>query len=99
MRQRLPRHSHEAGLRETNGRVGIANDTTVVFYGDNSNWFACYAFWQMKLYGHADARIMNGGRKLWLAQNRALTRDVPQYPTTDYLPAKRTLRFAHSVTT
>lgn len=63
---------------------GIANDSTVVFYGDNNNWFACYAFWQMKLYGHKDARIMNGGRKLWLAQSRSLTKEVPQYPHTHY---------------
>ncbi len=63
---------------------GIARDTTVVLYGDNNNWFACYAFWQMKLYGHKDARIMDGGRKLWLAQNRPLTKDVPSYPPTTY---------------
>jgi thiosulfate/3-mercaptopyruvate sulfurtransferase len=64
---------------------GIANDTAVVLYGDNNNWFACYAFWQMKLYGHKDARVMNGGRKLWLVQNRALTMDEPKYPATDYV--------------
>lgn len=63
---------------------GISNDTTVVLYGDNNNWFACYALWQMKLYGHKDARIMDGGRKLWLAQNRPLTKDVPSYPPTTY---------------
>jgi thiosulfate/3-mercaptopyruvate sulfurtransferase len=63
---------------------GITNDTTVVLYGDNNNWFACYALWQMKLYGHTDARIMDGGRKLWLAQNRPITKDVPSYPATTY---------------
>ena len=63
---------------------GIANDTTVVLYGDNNNWFACYALWQMKLYGHTDARIMDGGRKLWLAQNRPTTKDLPSYPATKY---------------
>ncbi len=63
---------------------GITNDTTVVLYGDNNNWFACYAFWQIKLYGHADARIMNGGRKLWLAQNRPVTKDAPQCPAANY---------------
>jgi thiosulfate/3-mercaptopyruvate sulfurtransferase len=63
---------------------GIANDTTVVLYGDNNNWFACYAFWQMKLYGHRDARIMDGGRKLWVAQNRPLSKEVPSYPPTTY---------------
>ena len=63
---------------------GIANSTTVVLYGDNNNWFACYAFWQMKLYGHQDARIMNGGRKLWAAQNRPVTADAPKHATTNY---------------
>src|SRR6266849_4415982 len=73
---------------------GIGIDTTVVLYGDNNNWFACYAFWQMKLYGHRDARIMDGGRKLWLAQNRPLTKDVPAYPSTTYRAkeADKTLR-------
>jgi thiosulfate/3-mercaptopyruvate sulfurtransferase len=63
---------------------GIGADTTVILYGDNNNWFACYAFWQMKLYGHRDVRIMNGGRKKWLADNRPLTKDVPKYPATSY---------------
>ena len=63
---------------------GIGADTTVILYGDNNNWFACYAFWQMKLYGHRDPRIMNGGRKKWLAENRPLTKDAPKYPTTIY---------------
>jgi thiosulfate/3-mercaptopyruvate sulfurtransferase len=76
---------------------GIANDTTVVLYGDNNNWFACYALWQMKLYGHADARIMNGGRKLWIAQNRPLTTERPAYPPARYTakdpdPALRAFR-------
>ncbi len=53
-------------------RSGIANDTTVVLYGDNNNWFAAWAFWQMKIYGHKDVRIMNGGRKKWLAESREL---------------------------
>jgi thiosulfate/3-mercaptopyruvate sulfurtransferase len=63
---------------------GIGNNTTVILYGDNNNWFACYALWQMKLYGHSDARIMDGGRKLWVAQNRPLTKEVPSYPATRY---------------
>ncbi len=65
-------------------RSGISNDTTVVFYGDKSNWWACYAFWAFKLFGHKDCRIMNGGRKLWIDQKRPLSKDVPQYPTTEY---------------
>ncbi len=63
---------------------GIGNDTTVVFYGDNSNWWACYAFWTFKLFGHRDCRIMNGGRKLWFDQGRSTTTDVPTYSRTDY---------------
>ncbi|MFN3596827.1 MAG: sulfurtransferase [Rubricoccaceae bacterium] len=63
---------------------GIANDTTVVFYGDKSNWWACYAFWTFKLFGHADCRVMDGGRAKWIAEGRPLTRDVPAYPSTDY---------------
>jgi len=70
---------------------GITPGTTVVLYGDNNNWFACYAFWQMKLYGHKDARIMNGGRKLWLSQNRALTKDAPQVASTKYSATKADL--------
>ena len=65
-------------------RSGIANNTTVVFYGDKSNWWACYAFWAFKLFGHEDCRIMNGGRKLWVDQGRPLTREVPKYPPTHY---------------
>jgi len=60
-------------------RSGIANDTTVVFYGDKSNWWACYAFWAFKLFGHEDCRIMNGGRKLWLDQKRPTSTEVPHY--------------------
>ncbi|MBL6712284.1 MAG: sulfurtransferase [Pirellulales bacterium] len=56
-------------------RKGISNDTTVVFYGDKSNWWACYAFWTFKLYGHADCRIMNGGRKKWALDGRPWSTD------------------------
>src|SRR5881394_4064530 len=55
---------------------GIANETTVVLYGDHNNWFAAWAFWQMKLYGHRDVRMMDGGRKKWVAEGRPLTRDA-----------------------
>lgn len=53
---------------------GINNDTTVVLYGDNNNWFAAWAFWQLKMYGHKDVRIMNGGRKKWLAEGREMSK-------------------------
>ncbi|HEX3726057.1 MAG TPA: sulfurtransferase, partial [Pirellulales bacterium] len=74
---------------------GIANDTTVVFYGDKNNWWACYAFWVFKLYGHADCRLMDGGRKRWELDGRAWTRDrEQQYPRTNYVakPADPSLR-------
>jgi thiosulfate/3-mercaptopyruvate sulfurtransferase len=58
-------------------RSGIGNDTTVILYGDNNNWFAAWAFWQMKIYGHADVRIMDGGRKKWVAEGRELSTDTP----------------------
>ena len=64
---------------------GIANDTTVVFYGDKNNWWACYAFWVFKLYGHEKCLIMNGGRKSWEADGREWSRDPePTYPATEY---------------
>ena len=70
-------------------RAGIANDTTVVFYGDKSNWWACYALWAFKLFGHADCRILNGGRKLWLDQKRPTTTEVPEYAPTRYTVGPR----------
>jgi thiosulfate/3-mercaptopyruvate sulfurtransferase len=63
---------------------GIGNDTTVILYGDNNNWFAAWALWQMKLYGHADVRLMDGGRKKWLAEGRELTTEVPSLPQASY---------------
>ena len=67
-------------LQKLLGDAGISNDTTIVLYGDNNNWFAAWALWQLKLYGHKDVRIMNGGRKKWLAEGRELTTAVP-HPT------------------
>ena len=68
---------------------GISNDTTVVFYGDKNNWWATYAFWVFKLFGHKDARILNGGRAKWIAEGRELTRDVPKYPQGTYTAPER----------
>jgi len=59
------------------GRSRIMSSTTVVLYGDNNNWFAAWACWQLKLYGHADVRLMNGGRKKWVAEQRPLVREAP----------------------
>jgi thiosulfate/3-mercaptopyruvate sulfurtransferase len=67
--------------------AGITPETTVVFYGDDSNWWACYAFWAFKLYGHKDCRIMNGGRKLWVERKRPLTTERPRHARTDYTVA------------
>lgn len=68
---------------------GIANDTTVVFYGDKNNWWACYAFWVFQLFGHTNAKIMNGGRQKWIEEGRPLTKEVPQYPPTNYKAPER----------
>ena len=63
---------------------GIADDTTVVFYGDKNNWWACYAYWVFKLFGHEKALVMDGGRQKWVEEGRPLTKDVPGYPKTAY---------------
>src|SRR6185436_14772058 len=63
---------------------GIGPDTTIVLYGDNNNWFAAWAYWQLKLYGHQDVRILNGGRKFWLDNGLALSVDVPSFVATGY---------------
>jgi thiosulfate/3-mercaptopyruvate sulfurtransferase len=67
----------KAKLEELLGSSGIDNDATVILYGDNNNWFAAWAFWQLKVYGHKDVRIMDGGRKKWLAEGRELSTDAP----------------------
>lgn len=69
----------------TCAKLGISNDTTLVFYGDKSNWFACYALWLFQYYGHEKVRIMNGGRAKWEAENRQLVKDVPAYSPTQYV--------------
>jgi len=66
-------------------RSGIRNDDTIVLYGDNNNWFAAYAYWQLKLYGHKDVRLMNGGRKKWIAEGRPLVTEVPTPTPSDYV--------------
>jgi len=72
------------GFEALMGRSGITPETTVVLYGDNNNWFAAWAFWQMKMYGHRDVRLMNGGRRKWLAEERDLTTDQPERAATRY---------------
>ena len=63
---------------------GISNDDTVVLYGGNNNWFAAYAYWYFSLYGHADVRLLNGGRKKWELDSRELTTEVTARPATEY---------------
>jgi thiosulfate/3-mercaptopyruvate sulfurtransferase len=63
---------------------GIANDTTVVLYGGNNNWFASYAYWYFKLYGHQDVKLLDGGRKKWELDSRDLVAEVPSRPATQY---------------
>lgn len=70
-------------------RNGISNDTTVVFYGDKNNWWACYAFWVFQLFGHTNAKVMNGGRVKWVQESRELTREIPSYPVTKYKAQER----------
>lgn len=69
---------------------GISNDTTLVFYGDKNNWWACYALWVFQLFGHEDARIMDGGRLKWIQEGRELTREIPSYPQGTYKAKERT---------
>lgn len=72
-------------------RSGIGPETTVVLYGDNNNWFAAYAFWLLRYYGHERACLVDGGRVKWIAEGRPLTTEVPRYPPTEY-----TVRAAHT---
>ncbi len=65
-------------------RYGIGNDTTVVFYGDKNNWYAAYSFWLFRMYGHQQAKLMNGGRTKWEAEGRQYTKEVPSFPPTQY---------------
>jgi thiosulfate/3-mercaptopyruvate sulfurtransferase len=71
------------------GERGIDNGTTVVLYGDKNNWFAAYAYWYLKTYGHGDARILDGGRQKWIDEGRELTTDTPSPERTDYNAKER----------
>jgi thiosulfate/3-mercaptopyruvate sulfurtransferase len=70
-------------------RLGITPETTVVFYGDKNNWWATYAFWVFQLFGHTNAKVMDGGRQKWVEEGRELTRDVPQVAPTQYTAKER----------
>ncbi|MCH1570498.1 MAG: sulfurtransferase [Longimicrobiales bacterium] len=78
-----------AGFAELLASKGISRDTTVVFYGDNFNWWAAYALWVFTLFGHADVRLLDGGRSKWMAEGRDMTTDVPQRPRAEYPAVER----------
>jgi thiosulfate/3-mercaptopyruvate sulfurtransferase len=77
------------GFERLMSKIGATKDTTVVFYGDKNNWWACYAFWVFQLFGHANARVMDGGRVKWEKDKRPMTRDVPAYAATKYQSTER----------
>jgi thiosulfate/3-mercaptopyruvate sulfurtransferase len=72
------------GFARLMSEKGIGRDTTVVFYGDNFNWWAAYALWVFSLFGHPDVRLLNGGRMKWIADGRETTTDIPKREATDY---------------
>jgi len=78
------------GFESLMSRIGATPDTTVVFYGDKNNWWACYAFWVFQLFGHTNAKVMDGGRVKWEKEKRQMTREVPNYPPTKYRAPDRT---------
>jgi thiosulfate/3-mercaptopyruvate sulfurtransferase len=84
-RDYLDREGFEALMR----RIGADEDTTIVFYGDKNNWWATYALWVFTLYGHSNARIMDGGRLKWILEERALDRDVPTVAPSAYQAGER----------
>ena len=71
-------------LEKLLGRSGIDNQTTIILYGDNNNWFAAWAFWQLKIYRHEDVRLMDGGRGKWVAEERILTKESSDWPQKSY---------------
>lgn len=77
------------GFEALMSRIGATKDTLIVFYGDKNNWWACYAFWVFQLFGHTNARIMDGGRLKWANENRPLTRDVPTFTPSNYVAPER----------
>ncbi len=71
------------------GRLGIGRDTTVIVYGDKSNWWAAYALWVFTLFGHSDVRLLDGGRAKWIAEGKPITTDVPSPDPVDYPVVER----------
>jgi thiosulfate/3-mercaptopyruvate sulfurtransferase len=77
------------GFARLMSEKGISRESTVVFYGDNFNWWAAYALWVFSLFGHPDVRLLNGGRMKWIADGRPTTTDIPKRPETDYPVVER----------
>lgn len=77
------------GFEALMARIGVTPDTTVVFYGDKNNWWACYAFWVFQLFGHTKAHVMDGGRVKWQKEGRGWSTDTPKYPLTTYKASAR----------
>ena len=75
---------NQQGFEQLMSRYGVANDTTIVLFGDKNNWYACYAFWLFSMYGQKNMKIMNGGRAKWEAEKREYTKDVPHFEQTNY---------------
>ncbi|MFL5735494.1 MAG: sulfurtransferase [Chloroflexia bacterium] len=84
VRDIIPRNK----LEQLMSRSGIGHDTTVILYGDNNNWFAAWAFWQLKMYGYRDVRLMDGGRKKWVEEGRILTVEQPTVIPARYVAAR-----------
>ncbi len=78
-----------AGFQALMSKIGVTPDTTVVFYGDKNNWWACYAFWVFQLFGHTKAHVMDGGRLKWQKEGRDWATDTPRYPATTYKAPER----------
>jgi len=81
----------KAGFEALLSERGIANDDTVILYGGNNNWFAAYAYWYFKLYGHDNVKLLDGGRKKWELDSRELVTDVPSRPATSYTAQEQNL--------
>ena len=77
------------GFQALMQRIGATSDTTIIFYGDKNNWWACYAFWVFQLFGHTNAKVMDGGRLKWHQEGRDLVRDVPSFDASDYSAPER----------
>src|SRR5687767_15177723 len=90
----------KAGFEALLSARGIGNDDTVILYGGNNNWFAAYAYWYFKLYGHENVKLIDGGRKKWELDSRELTDELPDRPATTYVAQEQdssTRAFRHEV--